>query len=220
MQYLTQGKILAQVKTRLNNRTAVTFPWTDDEARLAIAQAVGMVFPVGNQTVITMAKADYDANPQKFSVDNATSAVPTEPGILHIRQAEVRNSAGQPVLLERGVHYQWSQHGAQFLYLYQPMAVGETLRLDVVLGVAEPSGVDATARTAEDSATIKLDSTLVVLYAAHILLQMNARTSGVSSRQDDQILSENFRIQAEGRKAFVFQQQYGTTMELPERDKR
>jgi hypothetical protein len=212
MYFRTQTQLIAEVKARLNNRAAVTFPWTDTEVRQSIQQAVGMCFPVGTQAVVTMAKADYDANPQKYSLDGAASAVPAAPALLHIRQVEVRNTAGQPTFLERGIHYQVSPHGAQFIYLFQPMATGDSLRLDAVLGVAEPNA-DPTGST-DDATTIKLDSTMLIAYACAILLLMNSRTGTVSSRQDDALLSQTFMAQAESRKAFIFQQQYGATMEF------
>lgn len=211
MQYQTQANLITRIKNRLNDRTVVTFPWTDTEVCEAIQQSVEQIFPVGNQAVVTMAKADFDANPQKISIDGATSAAPSEPGLLYVRNLEVLNVAGQPTLLERGVHYSVSPHGAIFLRLFQAMGASESLRLDAVLGVAAPDGT-----TGSNATSIKLDPTLVTLYSCSYLLQMNARQGTVSSRQDDMVLGEQYFLQAESRKAFLFSQQYGSAMPIPE----
>jgi hypothetical protein len=210
MQYQTQANLTTRIKNRLNDRTVVTFPWTTTEVCEAIQQAVEECFPLGHQAVVTMAKADYDANPQKISIDGGTSAAPSEPGLLHVRQIEVINTAGQPTLLVPGYQFTVSPHNAIFIRLFQAMGASESLRLDGVFGVAAPDGT-----TASDATVIKLDPTSVVLYSCAYLLRMNARQGGVSQRQDDQLQAEGFFAQAENRKAFLISQQYqGLTLPM------
>jgi hypothetical protein len=210
MQYQTQANLVIRIKNRLNDRTVVTFPWTTTECCEAVQQAVEDCFPLGNQMVVTMAKADFDANPQKISIDAATSAAPAEPGLLHVRQLEVINAAGQPTMLMPGFQYSVSPHNAIFLRLFQAMGASESLRLDGIFGVAAPDGT-----TGSDATVIKLDPTVMVLYSCAYLLRMNARQGGVSQRQDDQMQGDNFFMQAESRKAFLLSQQYqGLTMPI------
>lgn len=207
MQYQTQSALTTRIKNRLNDRTTVTFPWTDDEVREAIQQAIESCYPLGDQAVVTMSKADYDANPQKISIDDATSAEPDEPGVLHVRQLEVINSSNQPTLLYPGAHYLVSPHGAKFLRVFQPMASGESLRMDAILGVAALDGTSG-----DDAVVVRLEPMLVVLYSCHYLLTMQSRQGTVSQRQDDTIMAEGYLAQAEQRKQFLIAQQYTSPM--------
>lgn len=218
MQYLTQGQLLTQAKFRANSRSTVTIPWSDDEVRQAVSQAVMLAYPVGRQTIVTMTKAGYDATSQTMSIDGAAASVPAKPALLHIRQIEVLNSAGIPTILDPGIHYQFSPYDAKFLYLYGAMGASETLRINGILGVQAPSGTSEAARTADDAVTIHLEPDMLINYMLYVLYQLQSRHGAAAARMDESQNGQMYLARAETRKALLFQQQYGAI--LPQIDEK